>query len=294
MKKGLILSLALALASATIALAQESKEDNKLWTIKGVAGINASQTSFVNWSAGGDNTVSLNGFFNIGAHYKKGKYIWDNDLSTEYGNTYTKTHGWVKSVDKLEISTKFGWEMASKWYLSSLVDFKTQYGKGYKNPDDANYISKIFAPAYSNVSVGFDYKPVDYFSLYMSPITAKMTFVADTYLSDLGAFGVDPGDRFKIEPGAYVKASFTKEIMKNVTLISKLDLFTAYDKSFGNIDVNWENVINMKVNKFISANIHANLLYDDDIKRYDGDGKRLGGARVQFKEMIGVGLSYNF
>lgn len=292
MKKSLILGLTLAIAS--MGYAQDKEDDNKVWTIKGVAGLNASQTSFVNWSAGGDNTVALNGFFNVGAHYKKGKYVWDNDLSAEYGSTYTKSNSWVKSVDKFEFSTKFGYEIANKWYLSALADLKTQFDKGYKNPNDDNYISKFFAPAYSNLSLGFDYKPYSNLSVYMSPITAKMTFVADSYLSDLGAFGVDKGDRFRIEAGAYSKVSYTKEIMKNVTLISKLDLFTAYDKSFGNVDFNWENVINMKVNKFLSANIHTNLLYDNDIKEYDAEGNRSSGAKVQFKEMIGVGISYNF
>ncbi len=287
-----ILLLGLALSTGMFAVAQEKQDETKKWTIKGVAGVNASQTSFVNWSAGGDNTVALNAFFNIGAHFKKDKYIWENDLSTEYGSTYTKQNDWVKSIDKFEISSKFGYEIADKWYLSALADLKTQFDKGYKNPDDEQYISKFFAPAYSNLSLGFDYKPKDYISLYMSPITSKMTFVTDKYLSDLGAFGVKEGKKFRIEAGAYAKASFNKEIMKNVTLISKVDFFTAYDKDFGNVDINWENVINMKVNSFLSANIHTNLLYDNDIKRFE-DGKKKG-ATVQFKEMIGVGLSYNF
>lgn len=292
MKKGLVLTLALACSG--IALAEESVEETKLWTIKGVTGINMSQTSFVNWSAGGDNTIALNAFLNVGAHYKKDKYVWDNDLSLEYGNTYTKSNSWVKSVDKFEFASKFGYEVASKWYLSALVDLKTQFDKGYKNPKDDHYISKFFAPAYSNLSLGMDYKPNSDFSLYLSPITAKMTIVADSFLSDAGAFGVDAGDKFRVEAGAYVKASYTREIMKNIKLISKATLFTAYDKSFGNVDINWENVINMKVNKFISANIHTNLQYDDDIKQFDEEGKKIGGAKVQFKEMIGVGLAYNF
>ncbi len=134
MRKGLVLIM--AMACSTIALADEKVEENKLWTIKGVTGINMSQTSFVNWSAGGDNTIALNAFLNLGAHYKKGKYVWDNDLATEYGNTYTKSNSWVKSVDKFEISSKLGYEVATKWYLSALADLKTQFDKGYKNPKD--------------------------------------------------------------------------------------------------------------------------------------------------------------
>lgn len=294
MKKSIFLGLFLATVSLS-AFAAEESETPKYWKTKGIVGVNASQTSFVNWSAGGDNTVSLNGFLDFGAYYKKGHLTWDTDFSTQYGTTYTKSNGWVKSSDKIEISTKVGHQIAPKWYVSGLVDFKTQYDKGYKDPKlKENYISKFMAPAYSNVALGFDYKPCSNFSAFMSPITGRMIIVTDSYLSDKGAFGVKEGKKFKFEAGAYVKLQYTKEIMTNVTLISKANFFTAYNKDFGNIVVNWENTINMKVNKFINANIYTNLQYDDLVKRYNSDGEKIGGARVQFKEMIGVGLAYKF
>lgn len=295
MNRKLLLSLCMVAVSVG-AFAQDDAEPVKLWKTKGIIGINAAQTSFVNWSAGGDNTVSLNGFLNFGAYYKKDKLSWDTDFNTQYGTTYTKSNGgWVKSSDKIELSTKVGHEIAPKWYLTGLFDFKTQFDKGYKDPKIKDkYISKFMAPAYSNVAIGIDYKPNDSFSVFFSPITARMIFVADSELSDRGAFGVKEGKRFKIEAGAYLKLFYTKEIMKNVEFISKANFFTPYSGEFGNIVVNWENILNMKVNKFISANVYTNLQYDDKVKRYNDEGEYIGGPRVQFKEMIGVGLAYNF
>lgn len=290
MKKNILLGLGLMIGS--IAFSQE--EADKTWKFSGITGINTSQTALVNWSAGGSNTMSINGFLNVSANYKKNKYIWDNNLATEYGTIYTKDNGWVKSVDKLQIDSKFGYNLATKWYLSTLVGFKTQYDKGYNKPTDEYYISKFMAPGYLNVSVGLDYQLYSFWSVYLSPINAKMTFVADDYLSDLGAFGVTKGDKFKFEGGILIRSAFNKEIMKNVTLISKIELFTAYNNSFGNIDVNWENILNMKVNKFLSANIQMNLLYDDDVREFDTAGNVVKGPRVQFKEMISVGIAYNF
>jgi hypothetical protein len=81
--------------------------------------------------------------------------------------------------------------------------------------------------------------------------------------------------------------------MENVEVISTVDFFTAYDKSFGNIDINWDVMINMKINKFLSANINTTLKYDDDVKNVKSDGTT-EGPRVQFKEMIGIGVAYNF
>ncbi len=291
----LILSL---LACVAIVFAQDadSTEEKKepKWTITGITGLNMSQTSFVNWSAGGENTVATNAYFNLAAIYKKEKHNWESNLSTELGATYTQQQKWVKSVDKFDLASKYGYNIAPKWRVGALADFKTQFLKGYKKPTDTHYISNLFAPAYLNTAIGFDYKPNDYFSLFMSPITAKMTFVNDEFLSDAGAFGVKPGNKFRIESGLFVKTAFNKEIFKNITLMSKIDMFTAYNKSFGNIDVNWENVIGMKVNEYISATIHTNLIYDDDIKQLDENGQVVGGPKIQFKEMIGVGLSYKF
>ena len=54
----------------------------------------------------------------------------------------------------------------------------------------------------------------------------------------------------------------------------------------------------MKVNKWLSASVSASLIYDDDIdipldKNDDGINDNVG-PRVQFKEVIGVGLNLTF
>ena len=51
-------------------------------------------------------------------------------------------------------------------------------------------------------------------------------------------------------------------------------------------------LIAMKVNKYISATVSTQLLYDHDIQILDSDGNT--GPRTQFKEVIGVGISYKF
>ena len=138
-----------------------------------------------------------------------------------------------------------------------------------------------------------EWRPKSNYSLLLSPVSTKMTFVTDDYLSDLGAFGVDPGDHFKIEGGAFVKASAELPVMENVNLITTADFFTPYSKDFGNIDVNWDVLISMKINKVLSATINTTLKYDNDVKTFDDNGVKKG-AKVQFKEVLGIGLAYNF
>ena len=91
--KRLIVFLAMGGLLFTLANAQEantaSDTPKKDWTIKGVTGLNASQTSLTNWAAGGENTVAGNLYLNIDANYLKDKWSWDNGLRTDFGLTYT-------------------------------------------------------------------------------------------------------------------------------------------------------------------------------------------------------------
>ena len=168
-----------------------------------------------------------------------------------------------------------------------MLNFKSQFSDGYDYPNDSVPISRFLAPAYILYSLGLDYKPNDKFSLFFSPITGKITIVSDGRLAAEGAFGVEPakydksgvriqaGKNVRYEFGAYLKSEINKNLMENVSLQSKLELFSSYDHNPQNVDVNWEVLIVMKINKFLSANVNTNLVYDDDIKITDKNGKVL-------------------
>lgn len=290
-KLALVLTISLQFFAS---FAQDKTEEVKPWAYKGVTGINFSQTALSNWAAGGENSVAGNAYFNGSLIHKSGNWLWENNLVLEYGLTNTKSLGTRKSSDKIDFASKLGYSTNNKWYYTGLVDFKSQFNKGYNYSDDNDdYISKFMAPGYSNISLGIEYRPNDNFSAYFSPIAGKLTFVLDDRLSDMGAFGVDKGDKFRAEIGAYLKLKAQRDLMENVKLITKADFFTAYNSSFGNIDVDWDVLVNFKINKYLSANINTTLKYDDDVKSIKSDGTQ-GGPRIQFKEVIGVGIAYNF
>ena len=280
----------LALLAPMFAMAQEETP----WVHSGITGINFSQTSFTNWSEGGDNSVASNAYLNGSLNYKKDKISWTNDLSINYGQNNTKMTGWRKNIDNLNFASKFGQQMTEKVYYAALLDFKTQMTDGYQynNAGDRTLISKFLTPAYLNVSVGLDYKPNDNLAFYFSPVAGKLTITADTLFST--RYGVDPGKMLRTQLGATFKASCNYDKLMNgkMTLKSALDLFTAYDDSFGNIDVNWDMLVGLNLSKFVTLTFQSTLKYDDDIKYIDEDG--IHGARVQFKEILGLGLSYKF
>lgn len=279
----------------TIAYAQADDKGYQegAWVLKGVTGLNMSQTAMSNWSAGGENSIAGNAYLNASLTHKKGNWLWVSNVVLDYGLSKTKSQGVRKSSDKIGISTQLGYSTDNVWFYTLMGDLNTQFAKGYNYPDKEHQISNFFAPAYSNIALGMEWRPKSNYSLLLSPVSTKMTFVCDDYLSDLGAFGVDPGDHFKIEAGAFVKARAELPLMENVNLITTADFFTPYSKDFGNIDINWDMLISMKINKVLSATISTALKYDNDVKTLDNDGIKKD-PKVQFKEILGIGLAYNF
>jgi hypothetical protein len=178
------------------------------------------------------------------------------------------------------------------------LNFKTQLANGYNYPNDSDKISGFMAPGYLLGAIGLDYKPNDNFAVFLAPLTLKVTFVTDDTLAAAGAFGVDPGDHFKNEFGGYLRAFLKKDVMENITFQTKLDLFSNYLHNPQNIDVSWECLLSMKVNKFISATLSTHLVYDDDVDiavdNNDDDVPDEYGPRVQFKEVLAVGFSVKF
>lgn len=279
--------------AAAISQAAADTAEIKKWTFKGMAGINLSQASFTNWSGGGENSVATNAYCVGGAYYRKNRSAWDNDVSLGYGVLYTGENGWRKSSDQIDFSSRYGYAATEKLFYSALASFNTQFAKGFNYPNDSIYISKFMAPGYAIASIGIDYRPINSLSIFASPLTGRFTFVMDDSLSHVGAFGVDEDKKFKAQIGAYTRIAYNANVMTNVNVNSRLELFTAYDKSFGNIVVNWEVMVGMKINKYLTATLNTILRYDDNIKFVDKNGET-HGPRVQFKQLLGVGLAYQF
>ena len=294
MRKFILLMTLLPLVS----LSQEVADTTRHWKTGGLASFNFSQVSLTNWVAGGKNSASGVLLFSTYANYERDQIVWENSLDLGYGLMKEGSNEVVKSDDKIDLNSKLGVKANHKIYYSALVNFRSQFTPGYNYPDTENAISRFLAPGYLTAALGLDYKPNKSWSLFVSPLTGKMTFVTDDELSDSGAFGVDPGKKVRSEFGGFVKAELRTEVMKNVSLNTKLDLFTNYLDQPENIDVRWDVMVNMKINDYLSANLVTNLIYDDDVKvpvDRSGDGVMDGtGPRVQFKQMFGAGLSLKF
>lgn len=292
MKKCMVILALLTMSLATIS----AQEEKKAWSHNGLTGVNFSQTSFTNWSAGGENSMSGNVYFNASLNYVKDQTSWTNDLDANFGMMNSASVGeWRKNIDNLHLASKYGRTMAgSKFYYAALLDVKTQFANGYDYAaDNKKKVSAFMTPAYVTLSVGLDYKPNSHFSAYYSPVSGKLTYVNDTLFSE--TYGLQAGSKLRYELGSTFKANVAYQFFDNkITLKSNVDLFTAYNESFGNIDVNWDMLLGFNFSKFLTMTFQSTLKYDDDIKYIDPATGEKHGARIQFKEILGVGLSYKF
>ncbi len=291
----------------------KAKADSLIaWKKGGLGAINFSQVSLTNWSAGGENSMSAVALVNLFAHYKRKRTSWDNTLDLAYGFVQSGSAAMRKSDDRMELTTEYGYKTTRNWHIAAVINFKSQFSPGYNYPNDSVITSNFLAPGYILTAIGLDYMPDDHFSFFISPLSGKITVINNQALADLGTFGNDKaqydvngskiadGKRVRTEFGALASIKYKKEIMKNVTLKTKVDLFSNYLKNPQNIDVNWDLLLNLRVNKYVAASITTQMIYYNDVKvpvyqDVGGVNTKVGeGPRLQFKEVLGIGFSYKF
>ncbi len=264
----------------------------KVWKTGAILRFTMNQSAQDNWAAGGDkNTLGLSSFFSGYAYYKKGKNSWDNTVDLAYGFLSTTSIGNRKSDDKIDLLSKYGYDIGKNWYISGLVNFRSQFAPGYAYPAGKApvLISDFLAPAYIIVSPGLNYKPNDKFSFFISPATLRWTIVKNDSLSAQGAFGVDSGKHVKFEFGAYSTISYTAKISENAVYTGRLDLFSNYLHKPQDVDINLTNLIAVKVTGILAMTVAFNLIYDNDVSTINPDGTT-GGAKPQLQELLGIGL----
>lgn len=281
------------------------------WTKENKVGLDISQITFVNWNAGGNNSISglIKGqFIRI---YAKENFNWKNELIMRYGINKQENQEVRKTDDQFLFNSTFGYkrDTISNWYYAGKFSFNTQFANGYAYPNTDLAISKPFAPAYTFLGIGAEYSRKDLnLNLYISPLTQKTTLVFDQRLANQGAFGVNKalydefgnliteGKNIRNEIGILITNQWKKEIFNNINLEHRISLYTDYINNFGNIDVDWQLQLDMTVNQYVKANIGTHILYDDDIKSKEEEGgvQVVKGPKIQLKQLLGVGVVYQF
>ncbi len=284
----------------------------RYWKYRTESSFVLSQISLSNWVKGGESSIStvLDATGYATYDNKPLKLSSDNFVRLNLGYTATGTDGFRKSVDLLETSLKLDHKAFGKFDFSAILLFKTQiavgrnYFKTAAGNDTSNLVSKFMNPAILTIGLGLDYKPNKTTSIDFSPFSYRGTFVTDTVHIDQTQYGIAKNRKSLNEPGASFMITNEFKPIKTVSIINRLQLFTNYIHNPQNIDVDWEIIAAAKLNWFTDLRFDTHIIYDYETKTVDEyvngqpvlnpDGTPKKSAKVQFKEMLGLSLSFRF
>ena len=252
------------------------------WVKKGTFTFLVNQATFNNWLAGGQSNISGNTNFNYDFNYKKNDWSWDNKIIAAYGLTKIKDQEMQKTDDRFELNSLLGVKAFGLWYYSAFLNFKTQFDSGFDLKTGIR-TTHFFSPAFTQFGPGMMWKKSDNLKFNIAPATAKLIYV-DKQFTQLGSsFGVKQGETTRFEFGAAASGYYKFNIMENVSFENILNLYTNYLDKPKNVDLDYQANIVMKVNKYLSANLAYQTIYDDNA--FSG---------FQTRQVIGIGVNYGF
>ena len=267
------------------------------WTLSGLYGATFNQTLLRNWNAGGQNSLTTGFILRQSAEYSSETWSANQLLDAAYSLNFQE--GVVRKIDdKLEYNLRLDHILSGQplWKLSGFGSFKTQWYKGYAKPGDPDtaYVSRFLAPAYTIAGLGLTHKN-EFVDLYFSPVTAKHTFVRDERLQAQGVFGLQPGQTFRQELGAYLNFRLKRNFPNKISVDFRTNLFGNYLAQPFSIDVDSDLLLVYKATNYLSITLRTQGIFDRDIAVRDsnGDGK-VDAPGIQLKQLSGVGLTYNF
>eukprot|EP01133_Synstelium_polycarpum_P011249 gene11249-13130_t len=271
------------------------------WKTKTSVGINVNQAAFSNnWAGGGVNSLALAGIINYKAEYSKESYSYATEVILNYGKVKNKDQMEKKTVDRIYWDHKAAMQLSKNWYFFSSVTFESQFDKGFyydrlpTGEERATLTSLFMSPGYLTESIGFEYKPVKYFSARLGTGTARQTFVPENARlfaaydltfpnnSKTDNYGVARSKTFKNDLGFQVVMNFDKDIFPNINLKSKYLVLVPYDH-VGFTNHRLDATLTAKVNRFMSTTLTGVAIYD---KNTD--------SKVQGSQTLSLGVVFVF
>ncbi|MGC4128572.1 MAG: DUF3078 domain-containing protein [Bergeyella sp.] len=264
------------------------KNPEKTWFYYGQNNLVFNQSSFSNWISGGNNNIGIIGKVNYNIIYKHQKHYLENIIQLGYGLIAQEDQSARKTEDYINLMTNYGYELGGDYYLSSGIQFLSQFTPGYNysetpDPEISDRVSRFLAPGYVNLGIGISYNPKENFQVIFRPVNGKFTFVTDPHLQLAGKFGLErDGQSMRAEIGAMLNIIYRLKIKKGINFDNQLNFFSNYLHHSERVDIAYAGNLNIRFNKFISTIVSLDMVYDHDQI-----------ARLQRKQTLSVGLSYN-
>ncbi len=258
-------------------------EDKGPWAYSGTENLQVSQTYLENWTQGGENSIVLQSDLLLKADYNKNKIEWENYIRNKVGIINSETYKAQINNDQIIMNSKIGLKASNKWYYSFVSNFKSQLFNNYADETKTDMKSRLLSPAYFTLSLGMDYKPNKNFTLMLSPVSAKMTYVMDTVKIDPSKFNIEDGKKSAFNNGLSVTNSAKWEISTELQLTSNLDAFIGYGSSSDIYQIDYEVIFDMRINKYLSTRLNTQFRYFTN-----------ESLKLQLRENIAVSFNVKF
>lgn len=242
-----------------------------------------------NWHQGAVNSFALFGNAKGFINYKYESLSFENSaewrigLSTVSGDTVHKMN---TTDDRIQLYSKFGYQLHKQWYVSMFADFKTNLFPNYQK--NSNRINTTFlTPIRYTMGVGVDCKVIKGLNINFSPATYKLVYatISDSNRVDVTDYGIKEHMDIINEIGSSLRVEWKWKPITEIELETKFYFFTNYKQVETELEVN----VDFMINRFLSAKLMLHPRYDGTIEDVT-DQK----SKMQFKEVISVGFAHTF
>ena len=294
MKNHLLIGMILLLGSST-AFSQTLPSDTLLlkiieapyWRKDLSIGINFNQGSFSdNWRGGGINSIAFGGIVAGTANYIKGKVSFDNEVELLYGVVNNQGQESRKMNDRIFLDSKVGYFLSNNWGAYFSANFISQFAPGYDYDEpERTLISDFLSPGFLTTGVGFEYNPNPEFSLRLSPLSPRFTFMRNQNIQENVPenYGVPVGRTLRTEwLAAQLYATWNKDLGENLNIKSRYMMFANYETlEWKRIDHRFDITLTAKISDWVNVSLTSINLYD-----FDQD------PGVQYSQVLAIGLMY--
>lgn len=260
-----------------------------------------------NWSSGGFNNITANGFMSAFAQVKRPNTSFDNVIKVNLGmvsarqfdNYGLKYRANRKNIDNVFLDSKLGHTVSSQPGMSIFggLNFQTQLLPGYKylrnvlGREVSTLNSSFLSQGQTQFALGMEYKPLPTFFVRMGYVTLKQTYVLNQLLYEIRNEAiiarVPKGKYLDNQMGVQIQMGVQRELgeKKKVTMKFNYLGFAPYVAEDASLDSRIDFALVAKLSKYVNVNYTLISIYDKDLVR--------PGANAWQNSWI-FGLGYSF
>ena len=262
------------------------------WNKSGNFTFLGNQSSYSYWTAGGQTSISGTIKIDYDFNFENNGWNWDTKVITAYGlNSIGGSKYLKKTDDRFEINSllgkKFTNNLIGNWSYSSFINFKTQWTKGYRYRKNSNgeeersELTRFFSPAYLQIGIGLYWRKSKDLWVNFAPVTGRLILASKKFTNDLNEgeeyFGIPRGQNSRFELGASISAFYNFELVENIMLEQRVNLYSDYLYKADNVDVDYTLSAFMKINDYLSTTLIIQCIYDDNAVK-----------KIQVREVFGL------